>query len=79
MITIQEKLKNLVENTEQYTQERQNSKWRFRLFTNVTFLFAVLENIPIECPGSFLPEILLRTRSVNCLSSNKDEQLYKCH
>ena len=78
MITIQGKVEKF-DITEQYTQERQNSKWRFRLFTNVTFLAAVLKNIPIECPGSFLPEILLRTRSVNCLSSNKDEQLYKCH
>ena len=64
---------------EQCTQERQNTKWRFNLITNVTIFAALLKNNPMGCPDSVLPEPLLKNLSVNCLLSNKDEQPYKDH
>ena len=62
---------------EQCTQERQNTKWRLKLITNVTILTALLKNIPMGCPDSVLPEPLLKNHSVNCLLSNKDKEVYK--
>ena len=56
---------------EQCTQERQNTKWRFKLITNVTVFAALLINISMECPDSVLPESLLKNHSVNCLFSKK--------
>ena len=35
---------------QQCTQERQNTKWSFKLITNVTFFAALLKNIPMGCP-----------------------------
>ena len=64
---------------EQCTQERQNTKWRFKLITNVTIFAALLKNNPIGCPNSVLPEPLLKNHSVNFLMSDKDEQPYKDH
>ena len=58
---------------EQCTQERQNTKWRFKLITNVTIFAALLKNIPMRSPDSVLPEPLLRHTQVNCLLSNKDK------
>ena len=37
---------------EQWTQERQNRKWRFKLITNVTFFAALLKIIPRGCPDN---------------------------
>ena len=31
------------------TQERQNTKWRFQLITNVSILLALLTNLPMGC------------------------------
>ena len=64
---------------EQCTQERQNTKRRFKLITNVTIFAALLKNIPMGCPDSVLPELLLRYTQVNCLLSNKDKEPYKDH
>ena len=64
---------------EQYTQERQNTKWRFKLNTNITIFAALLKNNPMGCPNSDLPELLLRHTQVNCLLSNKDKETYKDH
>ena len=52
------------------TQERQNSKWRYTVITNVTVFAALLKNIPMGCTNSPLPEPLLRSPEVNCLLSN---------
>ena len=54
------------------TQERQNTKWRFRLITNVTIFAALLQNVPIGCPKEVIPEPLLRNNHVNCLISNQN-------
>ena len=64
---------------EQCTQERQNTKWRFKLITNVTIFAAVLKKIPMGCPDSVLPEPSLRHTQVKCFSSNKDKKPYKDH
>ena len=64
---------------EQCTQERQNTKWRFKLITNNTIFAALLKNIPMGCPDSVLPEPLLKNHFVNCLLSNKDKEPYKDH
>ena len=78
LITIQGKLEKF-DIVEQCTQERQNTKWRFKLITNVTIFAALLKNIPMGCPDSVLPEPLLKNHSVNCLLSNKDKEPYKDH
>ena len=78
LITIQGKMEkcNIVE---QCTQERQNTKWRFKLITNATIFAALLKKIPMGCAVSVLPEPLLRHTHVNCLLSNKDKEPYKNH
>ena len=55
LITIQGKVKKF-DIVEQCTQKRQNTKWRFKLNTNVTIFAAWLKNFPIGCPDSVLPE-----------------------
>ena len=57
---------------EQCIQERQTTKWRFKLITNVTVFAALIKNIPLGCPDSVVPEFLLRHTQVNCLLSDKD-------
>ena len=46
LITIQGKVEKF-DIVEQCTQERQNTKWRFKLITNVTIFAALLKNIPM--------------------------------
>ena len=58
------------------TQERQNSKWRFTVITNVTVFAALLTNIPMGCTDSPLPEPLLRNPEINCLLSNGHDEPY---
>ena len=78
MITIQGKVEKF-DIVKQCTQERQNTKWRFKLITNVTIFAALLKNTPMGCPDSVLPEPLLRHTQVNCLLSNKNKEPYKDH
>ena len=56
------------------TQERQNTKWRFKLNTNVTIFAALLKNVRMGCPDSLIPEPLLRNNHVNCLVSDAHTQ-----
>ena len=58
------------------TQDCQNSKWRFTVFTIVTIFAALLTNIPMGCTDSPLPEPLLRNLEVNCLLSNGHYEPY---
>ena len=78
LITIQGKVEKF-DIVEQCTQERQNTKWRFKLITNVTIFASLLKDIPMGCPDSVLPEPLLRHTQVNRLLSDKDKQPYKDH
>ena len=61
LITIQGKVEKF-DIVEQCTQERQNTKWRFTLITNVTIFAVLLKNIPMGCPDSVLPEPLYDIR-----------------
>ena len=78
LITIKGKVEKF-DIVEQCTQERQNTKWLFKLIANVTFFAALLKNIPMGCPDAVLPEPLLKNHYVNCLLSNKDKEPYKDH
>ena len=78
LITIQGKVEKF-DIVEQCTQERQNTKWRFKLITKVTIFAALLKNVPMGCPDSVLPEPLLKNHSVNCLLSDKDKQPNRDH
>ena len=50
------------------TQERQNTKWQFKLNPNLT----TFENVLRECRDSVIPEPLLRNNNVNCLISDRN-------
>ena len=78
LITIQAKVENF-DIVEQCTQERKNTKWRFKSITNVTIFAALLKNFPMGCPDSVLPEPLLRHTQMNYLLFNKDKEPYKDH
>ena len=56
LITIQGKVEKF-DIVEQCIQERQNTKWRFKLITNVTIFAALLKKVPMGCPDSVLPEL----------------------
>ena len=71
LTTIQNKV-NKQDINEVCTQERQKTKWRFKLITNVSIFAALLKNVPMRCPGSVIPEPLLRNNHVNCLISNQN-------
>ena len=58
-------------------QERENTKWRCVLTTNVTKFCALLKTIPMGCIDAVLPEQLLRRSDVNCLVSNGYGETYK--
>ena len=75
LLNLQNEIKKL-DLVETYTQERQNSKWRFTVITNVTVFVALLTNIPLGCTDSPLPEPLLRNPEVNCLVSNGHNEPY---
>ena len=58
-------------------QEREKTKWRFALTTNVTIFCALLKSIPMGCIDAVLPEQLLWRSDVNCLVSNGYGESYK--
>ena len=58
---------------EQCTQERQNTKWQFKLIANVIIFAVFLKNFPMGSPDSVLPEPLLRHTQVNCFLTNIDK------
>ena len=41
-------------------QERQNTKWQFKLVTNESIFATLLKNVPMGCPDSVIPEPFLR-------------------
>ena len=52
------------------TQERQNTKRRLKLITNVTIFGAPLKKVHMGFPDSIIPRPLLRNYQVNCLVSD---------
>ena len=71
LTTIQNKV-NKQDIIEICTQERQNTKWRFKLIANVTIFAALLNNVPMGCPDSVISEHLLMNNHVNCLVSDRN-------
>ena len=59
LVTIQGKVEKF-DIVEQCTQERQNTKWSFKLIKNFSIFVALQKNIPMGCPDSVLPEPLLK-------------------
>ena len=51
LITIKGKVEK-VDIVQQCSQEHQNTKWRFKLITNVAIFAALLKTIPMGCPDS---------------------------
>ena len=70
LMTIQNKV-NKQDIVEVFTQERQNTKWRLKLTTNVTIFGASLKNVQMGCPDSVITEPNLRINPVNCLVSDQ--------
>ena len=49
-------------------RERANTKWKFYKFTNLTIFASLLNDVPMGCKDTVLPEPLLRNCNVNCLT-----------
>ena len=65
------KLKEILKKTDvidSCTKERSNTKWRFFKLTNLTIFVALQRDIPMGCKDAILPETLLRSSTVNCLT-----------
>ena len=65
------KLKQISKKTDAFescTKERSNKKWRFFKLTNLTIFAALLRDKPMGCKDAVLPESLLKTHTVNCLT-----------
>ena len=75
LLNIQNEIEKL-DLIETCSQERQNSKWRFTVITNITVFAALLKKIPMGCTDSPLPEQLLKNPEVNCLLSNGHDDSY---
>ena len=75
------KLKEILKKTgviESCTKEKSNTKWRFFKLRNLTKFAALLKDIPMGCKDAVLPESLLRNRSINCLTFERNtRQPYK--
>ena len=54
------------------TRERANTKWKFYKLTNVTVFAALLKDIPMGCENTVLPEPLLKSHNVNCLTFERN-------
>ena len=76
LVSLQDRVEKM-DLVETCAQERENTKWRFALTTNVTIFCALLKNIPMGCIDAVLPEQLLRRPDVNCLVSNGYGETYK--
>ena len=53
-------------------KERANTKWKFYKLTSLTIFAALLEDVPMGCKASVLPEPLLKNRNVKCLTFEKN-------
>ena len=76
LVSLQDRIEKM-DLVETCAQERENTKWRFALTTNVTIFCALLKSIPMGCIDAVLPEQLLRRPDVNCLVSNGYGETYK--
>ena len=53
---------------ESCNRERRNTKWSFYTFTHLTVFAASIKNVPLGCKDAVLPECLLKTHTINCLT-----------
>ena len=68
------KLEEILKKTdviESCTKERSNTKWRFFKLTNLTKSAALLRDVPMGCKNAILPEFLLKSHKINCLTFEK--------
>ena len=49
-----------------------NTKWRFYKLTNLTIFAALLKEVPLGCKNAVLPEPLLKTHTINCLTFDEN-------
>ena len=71
------KLKEILKKTkviESCTKERSNTKWRFFKLTNLTKFAALLRDIPMGCKDALLPESILKSQIVICLTFEKIQE-----
>ena len=62
------------------TREGSNTKWKFYKLTILTFFASLLKDVPMGCKGTILPEPLLRTCNINCLTFQRNtRQPYNDH
>ena len=54
------------------TRERAITKWKFYNFTNLTIFASLLEDVPMGCKDTVLPEPLMRNCNVSCLTFEKN-------
>ena len=50
------------------SREKTNTKWRFYMLTNLTVCGALLKDVAIGCQNAVLPEPLLKSHTINCLT-----------
>ena len=71
------KIKNPQNNTdiiESCSRERANIKWKFYKLTNNELFAALLEEFPVGCKDTVLPDRLVKNHSVKCLTFQEDTQ-----
>ena len=59
---------NKTDATESCGRERINTKWNFYKLTNLTVFAALLRNVLMGCKNAVLPEPLLKSHTINCLT-----------
>ena len=66
------------------TREITNTKWRIYQLTNLTIFASLLNDVPMGCKDTILPEPLLKNHNVNCLTFERNtlqpynDNLYLC-
>ena len=73
LVSLQDRVETM-DLVETCAQERENTKWRFALTTDLTIFCVLLKDIPLGCIDAVLPEHLLRRSDVSCLVSNGFER-----
>ena len=54
------------------TRETANTKWKYYNFTNLTIFDSLLNDVPMGCKDTVLPEPLLKNHNVNCLTFERN-------
>ena len=54
------------------TRERTNTKWKFYKLTTLTFFASLLNDVPMGCKDTVLPEPLLENHNMNCVTFGRN-------